>query len=61
MKLLNIYKINIYKINCRDCNVSYVGQTKRKLKIHKKEHIKAIIKKFVNTISAVSHHQLNMN
>ena len=30
----------VYKINCQDCNYSYVGQIKRKLKTRLKEHIK---------------------
>jgi len=28
----------VYKIDCKDCNSSYVGQTKRKLKTRLKEH-----------------------
>jgi len=28
----------VYTINCHDCNYSYVGQTKRKLKARLKEH-----------------------
>ncbi|KYN21629.1 hypothetical protein ALC57_06005 [Trachymyrmex cornetzi] len=46
----------IYRINCCNCNSSYVGQTKRKLKIMIKEH-KADIRKS-NNHSVVSYHQL---
>jgi len=28
----------VYKINCKDCNASYVGQTKRLLKTRINEH-----------------------
>ncbi|KYN22634.1 hypothetical protein ALC57_04963, partial [Trachymyrmex cornetzi] len=28
----------VYEINCADCNVSYVGQTKRQLNTRIKEH-----------------------
>ena len=28
----------VYKINCKDCDVSYVGQTKRQLRTRLKEH-----------------------
>jgi len=29
----------VYKINCRNCDASYVGQTKRQLNTRIKEHI----------------------
>ena len=32
----------VYKINCKDCNASYVGQTKRQLQTRMKEHINNI-------------------
>ena len=41
----------VYLINCKDCNYSYVGQTKRKLKTHLKEHINDS-KKPVNSFSS---------
>ena len=55
----------IYKINCQDCDFSYVGQTKRKLKTRIKEY-KADINKSTNLLSVVCHqlnkdHVLNWN
>jgi len=32
----------VYKINCKNCDASYVGQTKRRLKIRVKEHVNNI-------------------
>jgi len=32
----------MYKIFCKDCDASYMGQTKRKLKTRLNEHIKNI-------------------
>ena len=36
----------VYQVNCKDCNHSYVGQTKRKLKTHLKEHINDLKKTY---------------
>jgi len=36
-KLCRIRNV-VYKIHCKDCDVSYVGQTKRQIKIRIKEH-----------------------
>lgn len=37
--LPNLSKKNVvYKLNCRDCNATYVGQTKRLLKTRISEH-----------------------
>ena len=43
----------VYQINCKDCDYSYVGQTKRKLKTRLKEHINDL-KKSVNSHSVIS-------
>jgi len=47
----------VYQINCKDCNYSYVGQTKRKLKTRLKEYINDI-KKPVNSLSVISNHRI---
>ncbi|XP_039312235.1 uncharacterized protein LOC120359297 [Solenopsis invicta] len=50
----------VYKLNCNDCNASYVGQTKRKLKTRIKEHVNNI--KFETAkISVISEHRLQQN
>jgi len=44
-KDINNYEDNnniVYKVSCVNCNASYVGQTKRKLKTRLKEHMKNI-------------------
>lgn len=33
----------VYKINCADCNATYIGQTKRHIETHLKEHHADII------------------
>ena len=48
----------VYKINCLDCDSSYVGQTKRKLKTRIKEH-KIDIRRSTSEIPVISCHQLN--
>ena len=47
----------VYKISCLDCNVSYVGQIKRKVKTRIKEY-KANIKRSKNSRTVMSEHQL---
>lgn len=48
----------VYRINCSDCNVSYVGQTKRHLQTRKKEH-QNDIKKNNNNHSVISKHRIS--
>ena len=48
----------VYKIECKDCDYSYVGQTKRKLKTRLKEHIKDL-KKPVESLSVISNHRID--
>ncbi|KYN19405.1 hypothetical protein ALC57_08263 [Trachymyrmex cornetzi] len=60
-RLSNLQKKNvIYKINCRDCDASYVGQTKRTLKTRVKEH-KNDIRKSDGNLSVLSEHRLELN
>ncbi|KYN07988.1 hypothetical protein ALC62_01038 [Cyphomyrmex costatus] len=49
----------VYKINCKDCDMTYVGQTKRRLKTRLKEHRDGW--KRINNTSVVSKHQVNCN
>ena len=48
----------VYKIDCKGCNHTYVGQTKRKLKTRLKEHINDI-KKPVEALSVISNHRIS--
>jgi hypothetical protein len=48
----------IYRINCKDCDASYVGQTKRQLNTRIKEH-KANIKQHQSKLTVISQHILN--
>ncbi|XP_018376461.1 PREDICTED: uncharacterized protein LOC108769774 [Trachymyrmex cornetzi] len=50
----------VYKISCSDCDVSYVGQTKRTLATRVKEH-KNDIKKRDGNLSVISEHRLSSN
>ena len=49
----------VYKIDCKDCDSSYVGQTKRQLKTRVSEH-KADIKK-ASSPSVISIHRIGSN
>ena len=50
----------VYRISCEDCDVSYVGQTKRQLKTRLHEHVSDI-----NIISksplVISNHRIEEN
>ena len=53
-KLSNV----VYQINCKNCDYSYVGQTKRKLKTRLKEHMNDL-KKPANSYSVISNHRFD--
>lgn len=48
----------VYKISCHDCEVTYIGQTKRQLKTRVREH-RSDINKRSGSISVISDHRLN--
>ncbi|EFN66794.1 hypothetical protein EAG_01806, partial [Camponotus floridanus] len=47
----------VYKLNCKDCNLSYIGQTKRHLRTRLKEHCNNI-KLHESNHSVISKHRL---
>jgi len=57
---LGCVKNVIYKINCKDCEATYIGQTKRKLSTRVGEHKKDINRKTSNH-SVISEHRLGSN
>ncbi|EFN62754.1 hypothetical protein EAG_02768, partial [Camponotus floridanus] len=46
----------VYKLNCKDCNLSYIGQTKRHLRTRLKEHCNNI-KLHESNHSVISKHR----
>ena len=48
----------VYKISCRNCDASYVGQTKRQLKTRISEH-RSHIHRNTTTQSVITEHRLN--
>jgi len=48
----------VYKIGCLDCDGTYVGQTKRQLRIRIKEHRSDINKKN-SSLSVISNHTID--
>jgi len=49
----------VYKLNCKNCDVSYVGQTKRRLNTRTAEHQKDIKK--TSNHSVITKHRLEFN
>lgn len=48
----------VYKISCKECDASYIGQTKRKLNTRISEHKRNINQ---SDLSVVSRHIIDMN
>jgi len=57
---LGFNKNVVYKLNCKDCDASYIGQTKRRLNTRVMEHKKDISKKTVKH-SVITEHRLQFN
>ncbi|EZA55468.1 hypothetical protein X777_04749, partial [Ooceraea biroi] len=53
-------KCVVYKIDCENCNVCYIGKTKRHIETRVKEH-RQDIKKHDNNNSVVSRHRICNN
>jgi len=49
----------VYKLSCKNCNATYVGQTKRKLTTRLTEHMKDI-NKITSNHSVVTNHRIEM-
>ncbi|XP_071653431.1 uncharacterized protein [Temnothorax longispinosus] len=50
----------VYKISCRECDATYVGQTKRQLKTRISEH-RSHINRITSTQSVVTEHRQNLD
>jgi len=50
----------VYKLDCKSCNTSYIGQTKRHLRTRVKEHFNNI-KVHASNLSVISKHKLEFN
>src|SRR5580765_1475188 len=50
----------VYKLDCKNCNASYIGQTKRHLGTRVKEHFNNI-KLHASNLSVISKHKLEFN
>ncbi|EFN65192.1 hypothetical protein EAG_06580, partial [Camponotus floridanus] len=55
----NMTKV-IYKLDCKNCNKSYIGQTKRHVSIRVKEH-RNNIKVHESNFSVISKHKVEFN
>ena len=54
----------VYKIPCKDCNVSYIGETKRSFKVRTNEHKRAVKNQDVDKNEIADHcwkndHEMN--
>ena len=50
----------VYKISCENCNATYIGQSKRKLKTRLHEHISDVNKK-TGSFFVITDHRINHN
>ena len=54
-KIVNGNKSGIYKIKCKDCEVSYIGQTSRNLETRYKKHMRHVENKELNKSTLATH------